>query len=151
MIKSIKVNGWLIYNLKILNGKAILIVKMMMLKKYLIKLIKIFAFRYMLCFFYNSFLNQCNICILVPRFSNCFKEINGYFWESSEINILLLIKLYGIYLISKLDNIKNYQVMLYIFALESTLLFTFKKSSLIIHTIISMIFYQIFKINLKWI
>jgi len=116
---------------------------------YNIKLIKIFAFIYMLCFFYNSFLNQCNICMLVPRFSNCFKEINGYLWESSEINILLLIKLYGIYLISKLDNIKNYQVMLYIFLLEFILLFTFKKSSLIIHTIISMIFYQIFKINLK--
>ena len=112
---------------------------------YNIKLIKIFAFIYMLCFFYNSFLNQNNICILVPHFSNCFKEINGYLWEASEINILLLIKLYGIYLISKLDNIKNHQVILYIFALESTLLLTFKKSSFIIHTFISMIFYHIFK------
>jgi hypothetical protein len=112
---------------------------------YNIKLIKIFAFIYMLCFFYNSFLNQNNIFICVPRFSTSFKEINGYLWESSEINILLLIKLYGIYLVSKLDNIKNYQVMLYIFALESALLVTFKKSSLIIHTIISMIFYYIFK------
>jgi hypothetical protein len=110
-----------------------------------IKLIKIFAFIYMLCFFYNSFLNQYNICMSVPHFSNCFKEINGYLWESSEINILLLIKLYGIYLISKLDNIKYHQVMLYIFALESALLVTFKKSSFIIHTFISMIFYYIFK------
>jgi len=112
---------------------------------YNIKLIKIFAFIYMLCFFYNSFLNQNNIFICVPHFSTSFKEINGYLWESSEINILLLIKLYGIYLISKLDNIKNNQVILYIFALESTLLLTFKKSSFIIHTFISMIFYHIFK------
>jgi hypothetical protein len=111
---------------------------------YNIKLIKIFAFIYMLCFFYNYFLNN-NMYFLVPHFSNCFKEINGYLWESSEINILLLIKLYGIYILSKLNNIKNYQVFLYIILLESALLITFKKSSFIIHTFISMIFYYIFK------
>jgi hypothetical protein len=110
-----------------------------------IKLIKIFVFIYILCFFYISYLDQNNFSLSVPHFSTSFKEINGYLWESSQINILLLIKLYGIYLISKLNNIKYHQVFLYIILLESSLLLTLKKSSLIIHTTISMIFYYIFK------
>ena len=111
-----------------------------------IKLIKIFAFIYILCFIYNSFLiNIYNISYPIPHFSSCFKEINGYLWESSDINLFLLIKLYGVYLISKLDNIKYYQVLSYIIFLESTLLITLKKSSFIIHTFISIMFYYIFK------
>jgi len=111
-----------------------------------IKLIKIFAFIYILCFVYNYFLiNIYNISFPIPHFSSCFKEINGYLWESSDINLFLLIKLYGIYLISKLHNIKYSQVFSYIILMESTLLITFKKSSFIIHTFISMMFYYIFK------
>ena len=110
-----------------------------------IKLIKIYIFILILCFFYNSFLKQFNISYSVPHFSNSFKEINGYLWESSELNILLLIKLYGIFLIAKTKNIKFYHALLYIFMIETTLLAIFKKSSFILHTIISIIFYYLFK------
>jgi len=115
-----------------------------------IKLSKIFIFILVLSIFYNLFFsNISNISFIVPHFSNCFKPINGYLWESSEINFLLLIKLYGIYLIS---NIKNYTIIhavLHIFGLELLLLTIFKNSSFIIHTLISITFFNILKKKLK--
>jgi hypothetical protein len=76
-------------------------------------------------------LDQLNFSYSVPHFSNSFKEINGYLWESSEINILLLIKLYGIFLIARTKDIKFYHALLYIFMIEIALLAIFKKSSFI--------------------
>ena len=113
-----------------------------------IKIIKIFIFILILCFFYNSFLlNLYNISYSIPHFSNSFKEINGYLWESSELNILLLIKLYGIFLISRLQDIQFYHILLYIFILETALLTIFKKSSFILHSFISIVFYYLIKKN----
>jgi hypothetical protein len=112
-----------------------------------IKLIKIYIFILVICFFYNSFLDKLNFSYSVPHFSTSFKEINGYLWESSEINILLLIKLYGIFLIAKTKDTKFYHAFLYIFMIEIALLAIFKKSSFILHSFISIIFYYLFKKN----
>jgi hypothetical protein len=112
-----------------------------------IKLSKIFLFILVLSIFYNLFFS--NMSFIVPHFSTSFKPINGYLWESSELNFLLLIKLYAIYLIS---NIKNYTIvhaLLHVFGLELLLLTIFKKSSLIIHGIISIIFFNILKKKLN--
>jgi hypothetical protein len=112
-----------------------------------IKLSKIFIFILVLSIFYNLFFS--NISFIVPHFSTSFKPINGYLWESSEINFLLLIKLYGIYLISNIKKSTIVHALLHIFGLEIILLTVFKNSSFIIHTIISIVFFNLLKKKIK--
>lgn len=111
-----------------------------------IKLIKVFIFILILSIFYNFLLSEIfNFSYSLPHFSSSFKPINGYLWESSELNILLLIKLYGIYLLTSIKKINLLLVIIYTFLLEIILLGIFKKSSFIVHGTISIIFFNILK------
>ena len=116
-----------------------------------IKLFEIFSFVYILSIFYFIyFKNSFNIFYKVPKFALSFKPINGYDWESSEINLLLLFKLYGIHIMTTKYKVNLKTILLYIFLMEILLLITINSSSFILHPIISILFYFIIrKINKK--
>lgn len=111
-----------------------------------IKLFEIFSFVYILSIFYTIFFkNSFDISYKVPRFSSSFKPINGYNWECSEINLLLLFKLYGIHILTTKYNLNFKKILLYVFLMETLLLITINSSSFILHSLISIIFYLIIK------
>ena len=111
-----------------------------------IKLFEIFSFVYILSIFYFIFFkNSFNIHYKVPKFASSFKPINGYTWESSEINFLLLFKLYGIHILTTKYKINLKEIILYVFLMETILLITINSSSFILHPIISIIFYLIIR------
>ena len=74
---------------------------------YSIELFKIYLFVYLCCVGYRAFLNNLVPGYPVPRFSTSFKPINGWTWETSMLTPEILIKLYGIKLISQLKNYSN--------------------------------------------
>ena len=106
-----------------------------------IKLLSIFAFVYITCIYYQLFFSGIfNPSFSIPRFSTSFKPINGYEWETSQINIILLIKLFGIYLLTSKMNISFSNLLMYIFTMEFILLTSINSSSMIIHPLILIIF-----------
>ena len=111
-----------------------------------IKLFEIFSFVYILSIFYVIFFkNSFDIYYKVPRFSSSFKSINGYEWECSEINLLLLFKLYGIHVLTTKYKVNLKTILLYIFLMETLLLITINSSSFVLHPIISILFYLIIR------
>lgn len=118
---------------------------------YNIKVINVFIFIYILCLFNNLFLINLIPVYNVPHFSICFKPINNYNWECSGLNLELLIKIYGIYLLAKINKINQKKLsfcslITFIYSLETVLLLTSKKSSFILHPLISILFYFIFNL-----
>jgi len=110
----------------------------------MIHIILIFIFIYMLCLYYNIYFDKVlNIHYKVPKFYKSFKPINNFNWETSELNFILLIKLFGIFLLSK-KNI--FLILLYIYLLETLLLILSNSSSFVLHPLICIIFYFLIKI-----
>jgi hypothetical protein len=107
--------------------------------------IKILIYVSLLCIYYNLYLNNFLNSYQVPHFSSSFKPINNYTWETSEINLLLGIKLYGIYLLVKYTKTSFYKILFHIFMLETILIISCANSSFILHTLISIIFYYLLK------
>lgn len=111
-----------------------------------IKLMSIFVFVYILCVYYHIFFkNIINVSIPINKFQSSFKPINGYNWETSDFNIILLIKLLAIILLAKYKNISIFNILLYIFSLETLLLFSINNSSFILHSLVSFGLYFLFK------
>jgi hypothetical protein len=115
--------------------------------------IKIFIFVSLLCIYYNLYFSNIFYSYQVPHFSSSFKPINNYTWETSQINLLLGIKLYGIYLLA-INKTSIFNVFFHIFMLETISLVSCESSSFILHTLISIVFYYLLKlfnkkINLK--
>jgi len=112
---------------------------------YTIELFKIYLFTYLSCLFCRVFLEKITPSYSVSHFESSFKPINGWNWETSVLNLELVIKLYSIYLISKIPESTVQNVVLHIILLEGTLLATSNSSSFVLHGIISLSVYLIFK------
>lgn len=104
---------------------------------YTIKLFKIYLYIYLCCIGYRAFLKNLVPGYPVPRFSTSFKPINGWDWETSMLTPEILIKLYGIKLISQLDKITWGDALGYILLLETSLLVTTKSSSFVFDGLVS--------------
>ena len=81
----------------------------------------------------------------VAHFESSFKPIRGYNWETSLLNLELVIKLYSIYLISKIPDSTVLNILIHIVLLESSLLATSNSSSFVLHGLISLAMYLILK------
>jgi hypothetical protein len=112
---------------------------------YTIELFKIYLFTYLCCLFIRVFLENLVPTYPVAHFESSFKPINGFNWETSVINLELVIKLYSIYLIAKIPNSTVTNVLIHIGLLESTLLATSNSSSFVLHGLISLAVYLILK------
>lgn len=113
---------------------------------YNLKLFKIFLFTYLCCISYRAFFQNLIPEFKIPHFSSSFKPIRGFAWETSTINPEILIKLYGIKLISQIKNSNLLDVIIHTVLLESTLLFTNGKSSVILSSIISILTFLFLKV-----
>jgi hypothetical protein len=112
---------------------------------YTIELFKIYLFTYLSCLFCRVFLQNLVPTYPVSHFQSSFKPINGWNWETSILNLELVIKLYSIYLIAKLPKSNVPNVILHIVLLESTLLVTSNSSSFVLHGLISLSIFLILK------
>jgi hypothetical protein len=97
------------------------------------------------CISYRSFLNNLVPGYSVPRFNTSFKPINGWNWETSILTPEILIKIYGIKLISDIKESSWADVLVHISFLEASLLITTGSSSFVLNGLISIISFFIFK------
>jgi len=112
---------------------------------YSIELFKIYLYIYLCCVSYRAFLKNLVPGYPVPRFSTSFKPINGWAWETSTLTPEILIKLYGIKLISQLKKTSWADALTYIYLLELSLLFTTGSSSFVFDGLVSMVLFCILK------
>jgi hypothetical protein len=112
---------------------------------YSIELFKIYLFIYLCCVCYRAFLQKLVPGYPVPRFSTSFKPINGWTWETSTLTPEILIKLYGIKLISQLKKTSWTNVLTHVYLLELSLLFTTGSSSFVFDSLVSVIVFCILK------
>ncbi len=112
---------------------------------YTIDLFKIYLFTYLCCLFSRTFLENLVPTYPVTHFESSFKPINGWNWETSVINLELGIKIYSIYLISKIPKSTVTSALIHIVLLESSLLATSNSSSFVLHGLISLSMYLILK------
>ena len=113
-------------------------------------LFKIYLFTYLNCLACRVFIQNLIPGYKVPHFSQSFQPINGWDWETSILNLELIIKLYSIKLISQIPGVSIYNVLLHILLLESTLLVSFGNSSFVLHGLISIVTFMLLK-NLTYV
>jgi hypothetical protein len=112
---------------------------------YNIEVFKIYLFIFLCCISYRSFLKNLVPGYPIPRFSTSFKPINGFAWEISTLTPEILIKLYGIKLISQLKKTSWINVLTHIYLLEASLLVTTGSSSFVFDSLVSIISFCILK------
>jgi len=112
---------------------------------YTIELFKIYLFTYLSCLFYRVFIQNLAPTYPVSHFVSSFKPIKGWNWETSVLNLELVIKLFSIHLISKIPKSTVTNVIIHIGLLESTLLATNNSSSFVLHGLISLSVFLILK------
>lgn len=112
---------------------------------YSIDLFKIYLFTYLNCIACRVFLQNLVPGYKVQHFAKSFQPINGWDWESSVLNLELVIKLYSIKLIAQIPNSTIYNMLFHILLLESSLLVTFGSSSFVLHGLVSVGTYMTLK------
>lgn len=117
---------------------------------YNIDLLKIYLFTYLNCLACRVFLQNLVPGYKVPHFAKSFQPINGWDWETSIINLELIIKLYSIKLIAQMPNSTIYNVLFHILLLEGSLLVSFGSSSFVLHGLVSAATYMLIK-NLTYV